>query len=441
MATPEPFQPSSTVADSKTESQPSVADDPLTGTAFHEGGFRAWATIAGSWLALFSTFGYTNAFGVYQDYYTRIYLNNTTPSAVSWIGSFQLFVTLLMGFWVGKLFDKGYFHYLMIVGSTLFVFSLFMLSLARPHRYYEAGHCIQALGMGLGLGMVLTPSVSIPSHYFRRRRALAAGIALSGSSVGAIIHPILLNNLFQKEDVGFAGGTRASAYMLLGCLLLANLMMRTRVPPKIQHAAPLADSAPAPSTVGSILRDPTYILTIIGAFFCQISIYFPVFYIQLYSVSNGVDLRVAFYSVAILNAGSVIGRILPNFFADKFGAFNIIVPCAVFCAGLMFSMLGIRNTASMSVVATLYGIASGAYLALIVALVASLAKTPAEIGLRIGVAFSTNSFAALVGIPIAGALLTSELRWERAIIFSAVCVFIGAIFFASARYAHIRRTQ
>ncbi|KAJ7910577.1 major facilitator superfamily domain-containing protein, partial [Mycena leptocephala] len=268
----------------------------------------------------------------------------------------------------------------------------------------------QAVGMGLGLGMVFTPAVSIPSHYFRRRRALAAGMALSGSSVGAIVHPILSNNLFQ--NVGFGGGIRASAYMLLGCLLIANLIMRTRVPPKPNSAT--ASTPQQSSTLMSILRDPAYVLTITGSFFCQITVYFPAFYIQLYSVNNGVDLNVAFYSHRPGCDIECRGRILPNFFADKVGAFNLVIPCVLVCTGFMFSLLVItyvlfyrglrkynyqfyRNAASMSLVATFYGIA-----------------------LRIGVAFSTNSFAALVGIPIAGALLNEKLRWMGAIRFSAV---------------------
>lgn len=46
--------------------------------------------------------------------------------------------------------------------------------------------------MGLGLGLVFTPAISISSHHFKKKRAMAAGIALSGSSVGAVVHPILL---------------------------------------------------------------------------------------------------------------------------------------------------------------------------------------------------------------------------------------------------------
>jgi len=401
-----------------------------------DGGWTAWLTVLGAWLALFSTFGYINAFGVFQDYYTRIYLNNVSPSAVSWIGSFQFFVPLVIGMVSGGLFDRGYFHHIMLIGSVLFVFSLFMLSLAKEHQYYQI-FLSQGLGMGLGLGLVFTPAISISSHHFRRKRAMAAGIALSGSSVGAIVHPILLNNLFDDSHTGFAGAVRASAYMLLGCLAIANLTMRTRLPPRAKDAVALS----VWSRVKPIMSDTVYLCTITGSFFCQLSIYFPAFYIQLYAVTHGIDTRMAFYSIAILNAASVIGRIIPNMLADKVGPFLLVIPTTIICGGLMFAMLGITSVASMVVVAVVYGIFSGAYLALIVAAVVSLSRSPDELGLRNGLTFTTNSFAALIGTPIAGALLTERYNWVRPIIFSAVCVFVGAFFFVVARWLGRNRVK
>ncbi|KAG9107197.1 hypothetical protein FRC07_008671, partial [Ceratobasidium sp. 392] len=41
-----------------------------------DGGATAWSTVVGAWLILFCTFGYANAFGVYEDYYTRVYMTN-----------------------------------------------------------------------------------------------------------------------------------------------------------------------------------------------------------------------------------------------------------------------------------------------------------------------------------------------------------------------------
>jgi len=50
---------------------------------------------------------YVSAFGVYQDYYTRVFLNNNTPSEISWIGSVQLFLQYALGVVVGRIFDIG----------------------------------------------------------------------------------------------------------------------------------------------------------------------------------------------------------------------------------------------------------------------------------------------------------------------------------------------
>ncbi|KAJ7690090.1 hypothetical protein B0H17DRAFT_936374, partial [Mycena rosella] len=41
----------------------------------------------------------------------------------SWFGSFQSFLPLFLGYWAGNLLGKGYFHHLMITGSSLFIFS------------------------------------------------------------------------------------------------------------------------------------------------------------------------------------------------------------------------------------------------------------------------------------------------------------------------------
>jgi hypothetical protein len=49
----------------------------------------------------------------------------------------------------------------------------------------------------------------------------------SGSSVGGIIYPIMLNNLFNSS-VGFAWGVRASAFLTLGLLAVANYLMSAK---------------------------------------------------------------------------------------------------------------------------------------------------------------------------------------------------------------------
>lgn len=63
--------------------------------------------------------------------------------------------------------------------------------------------------------------------------------------------------------------------------------------------------------------------------------------------------------VALLNTGSVFGRLLPNFFADKIGTFNMLVPCIFISSALVFAMLGLKDFAGVTVFAILYGFWSG----------------------------------------------------------------------------------
>ena len=57
--------------------------------------FRAHLTVFGAFLALFCSFGQMNAFGTFQAWYAANQLRDMSPSAISWIGSVQLFVFFL----------------------------------------------------------------------------------------------------------------------------------------------------------------------------------------------------------------------------------------------------------------------------------------------------------------------------------------------------------
>lgn len=54
-----------------------------------------------------------------------------------------------------------------------------MLSLAQPNHYYQ-NFLSQGVGMGLGMGLMFLPSLTVTSHYFRARRSLAMGLVIAG---------------------------------------------------------------------------------------------------------------------------------------------------------------------------------------------------------------------------------------------------------------------
>ena len=55
-------------------------------------------------------------------------------------------------------------------------------------------------------------------------------------------------------------------------------------------------------------------------------LYVPFFYVESYATSIGISGDVAFDMLIIMNAASVIGRLLPPFFADRCISYGTFVP-------------------------------------------------------------------------------------------------------------------
>lgn len=166
-----------------------------------DGGLVAWLQVAGSFSLFFNSWqvpssnpllmlipqfyrGIVNTFGAFQTYYEVGLLSNISPSAISWIGSLQGFLLLLFGVLTGPVFDMGYLHTLLAIGTFLIVFGLMMTSLST--QYYQV-LLAQGVCMGLGSGCIFVPSVAIVATYFNRKRSYAIGIAASGSSIGEVV--------------------------------------------------------------------------------------------------------------------------------------------------------------------------------------------------------------------------------------------------------------
>ncbi|KAF8646617.1 hypothetical protein AX16_007118 [Volvariella volvacea WC 439] len=367
---------------------------------FPEGGSWGWLTLAGATLVQYCTFGYTNAFGVYQDYYVRHYLNRYTPRDIGWIGGAQIFFVFTSGIVTGRAVDRGYFHYLIALSTVLHALALFTLSVTQQNQYYQI-FLAQGVCLGLSSGLAYVPSLTIVSHYFQRRRPLAMGIVAAGSALGAVLHPIMLNNLF-KGRVGFHNGIRISAALNTFLLVVANLIMRTRLPPKKQGPAlPIKD----------FLSDPPYLLIVLASLLIFFGFFYPVFYLQLNAITHGIDPEFAFYSLSILNAASIFGRAIPPMLSPKLGVFNLLSFFALSTGIVACTMSVVDDVAGTALFAIFYGFCSGATIGLTPPAMAVLSRDVNELGARIGINFGLCGILGLFATPIAGELLTESFNW------------------------------
>ncbi|KAG6916350.1 hypothetical protein DXG01_007241 [Tephrocybe rancida] len=293
--------------------------------SYPDGGRQAWMTVFGAALAQYATFG--------------------------WIGGVQIFLILTFGIATGRAFDQGYFRQLMLSGSILHSVSWTDDS-SRPILAH------------------LLPALAITSHYFKRKQPLATGIVTAGTALGK-----------YQSSLGFHNGVRVAAAITSGLLVIANLMMSTRLPPSTKRKTiPLADFA----------RDPPYVLVLLGGMLIISGFSFPVFFLQLYSSVHGLSDNFSTYILSIVNACSVAGRIVPSALAPKLGIVNMVIFFTFCMAILEYSLLLVSNKGGFIAFAVVYGFFSGAGVALTPAMLAMLARDVDEVGARIGVSFALS---------------------------------------------------
>ncbi|KAJ7730873.1 major facilitator superfamily domain-containing protein [Mycena maculata] len=354
-------------------------------------------------------------------------MTEKSASEIAWIGSCQIALQFVLGLPVGKAFDAGYFHHLMIVGSVIYCSSLWILSLAKPNQYYLVFFA-QGVGLGVGLGLTFLPALGVAAHHFSRRRGLAIGIMTSGASIGGIIFPILLNRLLFHH--GFVVGVRATAALITGLMLVANVLMRARYP---------ETRAVSKASLRLILSDLPYMAFVLGGILIMLGLFYPIFYLQLYSVKRGISEKIAFYTISFVNAGGLFGRLIPNFLADRVGSFNVIIPVTFLTAACVLAMLGVSNSGGIIAISLLYGAMNAGFVSMTPALLAELSNNRSEIGLRMGVWFTLTAAAAMAGQPLSGALIQGNFRWST--VFAGLSLFAGGCILILSRFLLMRKRR
>ncbi|KAG0645050.1 Aspyridones efflux apdF [Hyphodiscus hymeniophilus] len=379
-----------------------------------------------SWLAFKSLGrGIANTYGAFQTYYQGALLEDQSSSRISWIGSIQAFMlNFAGGFLTGPIYDAGYMRELIYVGTVTAVFGMMMTSICKEYWQFILA---QGLTVGVGAGCLLLPSVAVMPAYFKTRRALATGIGASGSSIGlchsrGIIYPIVFHRL--QPVIGFGWATRVIAFIMLATLAIPITVMRAKNFPSTRR--PFIDT--------KVLREVPYVLFTFGEFCGFAGLYLPFFYIQTYAISKSiVSPNLGFYMLSFVNAGSFFGRIVPNFFSDRIGPLNVIMPFSILCGIIAFSWTSIQSTGSLIIFCISYGFFSGTFVSITGPALATLSPDLALVGTHMGMSFAFSAMGVLIGNPVAGVLLDSA-GWIGPAAFCGSANVLAGLFIAAARW-------
>jgi MFS family permease len=286
---------------------------------------------------------------------------------------------------------------------------------------------------GLGGALLNSPAYGAIAHFFNVRRGLATGIATTAGGVGGVVFPILLRALLP--GVGFAWSCRILAFIMLGLAIPSNLFIKTRLTP-----AKGADGRPKVQSVWpdfSVFKDARFAFASIGIFFMEWGLFVPLTFIVSYAAAHGQDATESYLLLSYLNAGSVVGRVLPGFLADRFGRFNVIIVTIALCVVTVLALWMPAGTSKAMLIAyaVLFGFASGSNLGLVPVCLGQLCDHR-RYGRLYSTAMMVASFGTLSSVPIGGAILdsgTAEEGWRNLIIFDGVAYFVALVCYTVAR--------
>ncbi|KAJ4422707.1 hypothetical protein N0V82_002604 [Gnomoniopsis sp. IMI 355080] len=387
-----------------------------------DGGWRAWSVVFGSWCCNFIISGWLNALGVFQDYYSTELFPNLPTSTIAIIPSLVDFLIFAGGPIFGLIYDKYGPRWLLSIGGTLHVLGILAASVSEEHFY--ALVLSQGVCSAIGASMMLYPAISTVSTWFSKRRALALGLTSTGGSLGGIVFPIMFQSLVPT--IGFGWTMRACAMLIFGLVVAANLTVFSRIPPKPtefefkQYLKPFKHKA-------------FQLLSL--SMLAYLGLFLPLTYIIVQAQREGVPDYLAEKLVVIINASSMIGRIFPSWAADHVGRYNMAIIFSLFSTTVVWAFWIPLHSSNAGIIifAVLYGIFSGAVIALTPALVAQIADVH-EIGVWTGTLYGILGLITATSTLSAGAIVDDQGgNFLGLKIFCGASIALGFAFLVCAR--------
>ncbi|CEJ59124.1 hypothetical protein PMG11_07759 [Penicillium brasilianum] len=396
-------------------------EDASTELAFPDGGYKAWLTVAGGFLAQISSIGFLSAFSVFQSYYGEI-MPSQTASNISWIGSLQIFGCFFLGLWSGRLSDKRGPKLPLALGTFFMVFGTMMASISKSYYQFVLS---QGLCSAIGFGLVFTPALAVQSQWFQRKRGFVVGLVMSGQNIGGVIWPVIVDQLINNRQLSLGWTLRTIGFLQLFLMVMATLLVSPRFPRIPREPIP----------VKQFLADKRTTLFTLSTLIFFFAVYIPYFYISPYALQGGASLNMAFYLSSILNAGAFFGCYVFGIGADRgLGAFNALTVVAFGCAVTAFGWIGRQNNAGLIVWTVIYGFLSGAVQALFSPCISHLAPEPGLIGTWNGICITVVSFAVLGTGPIAGRLYDNALGTYLSMqLFTGVFLTVASVLYLATR--------
>ncbi|QLG73712.1 hypothetical protein HG535_0F02230 [Zygotorulaspora mrakii] len=403
---------------------------------FPDGGMQAWLAVLGSFVGLIPVFGLMNSIGAIESYISKNQLANVAPSTISWIFSLYLSISFFSCILAGGYFDRNGSRMPLCIGTIAYVGGV--MALANCSTVWQFILSFSVL-TGTGSGILMTPLVSIVATWFFKKRATATSIATMGGSVGGIIFPVMLRNLYV--EVGFQWAIRILGFICLSCLLVSILLAREKEIPVAQpfnSKRELLAWYLSSSFNWRYYLERNFFLVALGVALEESSLTTSATYLGSYALMRGNNETIAYALITVTNAVGILGRYIPGYVADRYmGRFNIVI-LTVSIAALSDFIIWLPfggHIGALWAYVCVYGFSTGSILSLTPVCIGQISKTE-DFGKRYSTAYCLQALLTLAVLPIGGSIIGggSVSEYNKFIAYVSTLMAAGAICFLMVRY-------
>lgn len=411
-------------------------DDP---SRFPDGGKEAYIILLGTFFGFAGLLAFVNSMGVFENYISSHILPDTPISSIGWIFSVYSFFSFggtLVG---GPVFDKIGCRIPLIVGIILTMIGFMCMSISTKVWHFILSFSICG---GIGTACTFSSFLGVVTHYFLLKRGRAIGLGYTGGAISGLLFPIMFRSLFPK--LGFGWSIRIGAFICLGLLIIATLMVKDRHI-EFQKDQLDRDDHVIKQILNSfdfqIFNSRVYCCLVLALLGNGFAFLVSATYLPSYATTFGHSASNSYLLLTVFNTLSIPGRLIPAWLADKYGRFNslcLISLLSTFAFFIIWVNRPVGHTlGGLFAFAAVFGFSSGSVLSLTPVVIGQICSVE-QIGKYTGTAFFVLAFGDLVGIPIGGAITNSRTResFDWLVIFVALCSVCGTIGSFTARYIY-----
>ncbi|XP_069108019.1 monocarboxylate transporter 12-like [Argopecten irradians] len=310
---------------------------------------------------------------------------------------------------------------------------------------------------GFGLALLYPTSLVIVGMYFEKRRALATGIAVSGSGVGALVMAPTIE--FLLELYGWQGTIWIMSAIVLNTVVCGALYRPVCSASSSEHRKTFEKStvtsqktstvtSQKTSTVTSqrtslnlrgccqlteifelsLLKQPVFLLQICCCFFNMMGYNIPFSYLPVHSVSVGLSSRESALLISIIGISSIVSRVLVGYISDKSCVNTLVLNSVMLLIGaLTTSMVPYYTTfASLAMYSAVYGATTAAFASLLTIILVKLMGLHV-LSSALGIEFLCMGVALFIGSPIAGILSEMSGSYNSAFYFGGAVIGLAGL--------------